>query len=84
MTTTSVPTSGCARRRAKAVVRREHVTELTHRREDAEFYAHGAIPASSTAVALCSCGARAFTRDESGDLGDFEDAHAYCNDEVDE
>ena len=71
--------SGCARRRAKAIARRQWITDMVHKVEDLAFYEHGAIPASSTAVSICSCGARAFTRAEDGDLSDFNDAHAYCD-----
>ena len=71
--------SGCARRRAKAIARRDNVTALTHRREDAAFYEHGTIPASATAVTICSCGARAFARGEHPDLSDFDASHAYCD-----
>ena len=71
--------SGCARRRAKAIARRDNVTALTHRREDAAFYEHGTIPASSMGFATCPCGARAFTRGADG-LDDFYNEHASCDD----
>lgn len=64
---------------AKMQRRRRHDRRkriLTHRREDALFFARGTFPASSKAFAMCSCGARAFSRD--GDLGDFDERHAYC------
>jgi hypothetical protein len=69
---TTIPTSGTARRRAKAIRNRHHV-------EDLAFYRDGTIPASSTAVCICSCGARSFSRNADGDMGDFDDAHAYCD-----
>lgn len=67
-----IPTSGTGRRRAKAIRNRHHV-------EDMAFYREGTTPASSTAVSICSCGARSFTRDESGDLDDFDTMHQLCD-----
>jgi hypothetical protein len=81
-TQTRTRLSGCARRRARAIARREYVTELAYRREEAAFYEHGTIPPSSTGVSICSCGGRAFTRADDGDLNDFAEAHAYCDDEA--
>lgn len=53
---------------------------ITHRRENALFFARGTIPASALAVSMCSCGAAAFSRDPYGrGLDDFNDAHAYCD-----
>ncbi len=75
---TPVKISGCARRRAKAIARRERVTALTHRREDIAFYERGTIPPSSIGVSMCSCGARSFTRDESWDFSDFDEMHSGC------
>jgi hypothetical protein len=68
-----------AKRRKQAVNRRRWVTELAHRHEDRRFYEHGTIPPSALAASLCSCGARAFTRDPDDMLSDFADAHAYCD-----
>lgn len=51
----------------------------THRREDALFFGRGTFPASGHGFAICSCGARAFTRDPHGDLSDFDAAHAFCD-----
>lgn len=82
---TTMPTSGSVRRRAKSTARQERVTAIVHKVEDKAFYEHGTIPASSTAVSICSCGARAFVRgtDDFDGLRDFDDAHVYC-DEYDE
>lgn len=56
---------------------------LTRRREDAIFFARGTFPASACAIAMCSCGARAFSRDPHDNLAeDFYDAHAYCGEEL--
>ena len=55
---------------------------LAHRRENALFFAHGTIPASSRAFAMCSCGAAAFSRgDDPRFHEDFRDAHAYCGED---
>lgn len=51
----------------------------TARREDMLFFARGTIPASARAVVTCPCGARAFSRAGDGDLDDFYEAHAYCD-----
>jgi hypothetical protein len=56
---------------------------LTHRREDMLFFARGTFPASARSCAMCSCGARAFSRDGNGDLDDFDEAHTYCDDLTD-
>lgn len=65
------PTSGCQRRRRKAIERRHDV-------EDAAFYRDGTIPASSTSFTMCPCGARAFAR--AGEiLDDFHDTHSFCD-----
>lgn len=57
---------------------------LTERREDAAFYSRGTFPASAHVIAMCPCGARAFSRDEHDHqfLDEFYDAHAYCDDGV--
>lgn len=52
----------------------------THRREDRLFFTRGTFPASARCCAVCSCGARAFSRVGGGDLDDFYGAHAYCDD----
>jgi hypothetical protein len=67
---------------AKMARRRRHDRRkrvLTERREDALFYGRGTFPASGHGFAICSCGARAFTRDPHGDLSDFDEMHAYCD-----
>lgn len=53
---------------------------VAQRRENALFFAHGTFPPSALAVAVCSCGAREFSRDvyDRG-LDDFDQAHAYCD-----
>lgn len=69
---------------AKMKRRRRHdrakqaVTNRRHHSEDIAFFNTGRIPASARAVAMCPCGARAFSRSGRGDLDDFNDAHAYC------
>lgn len=72
-----------ARRRAKAIARREYVTELTHRREDRAFFEHGTIPDSARSVSLCSCGAASYTRDPHGftneELDNWESVHSFCD-----
>lgn len=52
---------------------------LTERRENGLFFAHGTFPASAHCCAVCSCGARAFSRDPHGFLEDFDAAHACCD-----
>lgn len=68
-----------SKRRQQAINRRQWVTDLTHRHEDRRFYEHGTIPPSATAVSLCSCGGRAFSREEHADMSDFDAMHEYCN-----
>lgn len=55
---------------------------LTHRRENALFFARGTFPASAVSCAMCSCGARAFSRDRHDHvfIDEFDAAHAYCDD----
>lgn len=65
------PTSGCSRRRRKAIERR-------HRVEDSEFWREGRIPASAVEVSICCCGATAFSRNPDEHLDDFAEQHAYC------
>ncbi|HKY57630.1 MAG TPA: hypothetical protein VJL80_06300 [Aeromicrobium sp.] len=79
--------SGCQRRRAKAIARRENVARLVERIEDRAFYENGTIPASATAVNMCSCGAQMFFRGElSEDDWNAQDewhyTHADCGSEV--
>lgn len=65
-------------RRRRRRDRRKRV--LTQRREDMVFFATGRIPASARSVAICSCGARAFSRGgEDGFQDEFYDSHAYCD-----
>lgn len=53
---------------------------LTRRREDALFFAHGTFPASAVSLAVCSCGARAFSRGGEGRFREeFDEQHSYCN-----
>lgn len=55
----------------------------TIRREDATFFARGTIPASARSVAICTCGARAFSRvDDYRFHEDFDDSHRYCAEEL--
>lgn len=54
----------------------------TMRHEDALFFGRGTFPASARSCAVCSCGARAFSRGENDGLDDFQDAHAYCDEEA--
>lgn len=72
-------------RRRRRHDRRKRV--LTERRENALFFAHGAFPASARSCAMCSCGARAFSRgDDDRFHEEFYDRHAYCEqyDDADE
>lgn len=65
-------------RRRRRHDRRKRI--LTQRREDALFFAHGTFPASARSCAMCSCGARAFSRgDDHRFHEDFHDRHAYCH-----
>lgn len=65
-------------RRRRRHDRRKRI--LTQRREDALFFAHGTFPASARSCAMCSCGARAFSRgDDHRFREDFHDRHAYCH-----
>lgn len=50
------------------------------RRELGLFFARGVFPASARSFAVCSCGARAFSRDPHDTLDDFDNAHSYCAD----
>lgn len=50
----------------------------TERRENALFFANGTFPASAQSCAVCSCGARAFTRDRHDNLDDFDLTHSEC------
>lgn len=54
---------------------------LTERRENRLFFARGIFPASSVAVAMCPCGAAAFTRDphDREFHAEFDARHAYCD-----
>ena len=67
-------------RRRRRHDRRKRI--LTHRREERLFFAHGTFPASALSCAMCSCGARAFSRVGGGDLDDFVEMHAYCDEAV--
>lgn len=68
-------------RRRRRHDRRKRV--LTHRREDALFFARGTFPASARAMSVCVCGARAFSRDAHGSfLDEFNDQHGYCETEA--
>ncbi|WP_345750079.1 hypothetical protein [Microbacterium rhizophilus] len=71
---------------AKMKRRRRHDRRkriLTHRCENALFFARGTFPASARAFATCSCGARAFSRgDDPGFHADFYDQHSYCDAEA--
>lgn len=66
-------------RRRRRHDRRKRI--LTHRREDGLFFARGTFPASAWSCAMCSCGARAFSRDRNDHrfVDEFYDAHAYCD-----
>lgn len=65
-------------RRRRRHDRRKRV--LAERREDALFFARGTFPASAHAIAVCSCGARAFSRGHDDRFHeDFYDRHAYCD-----
>ncbi|MCA0379790.1 MAG: hypothetical protein LCH36_10215 [Actinobacteria bacterium] len=67
---------------AKMKRRRRHDRRkliLTHRRENALFFARGTIPASADRYTSCGCGAAAFSRGSDPDFfTDFSDQHSYC------
>lgn len=65
-------------RRRRRHDRRKRI--LTHRREDALFFARGTIPASALSASICCCGARSFSRDphDFDAICEFDEAHAYC------
>lgn len=50
----------------------------TERHELALFFAYGRFPRGAQRMAVCPCGARAFTLDPDENLDDFYDQHAYC------
>jgi len=55
----------------------------TERRENALYFGRGTIPASARSVAMCACGAVAFSRGDDHDFhGNFYEAHAWCDEEV--
>ena len=65
-------------RRRRRHDRRKRI--LVGRREDGMFFAHGTFPASAVSIAVCSCGARAFSRgDENRFHEDFDERHSYCS-----
>ena len=67
---------------AKMKRRRRHDRRkrvLTHRRENALFFAHGVIPASADRYGSCRCGGAAFSRGDDPDFhADFYDRHSDC------
>lgn len=68
------------RRRRHARLKRIR-TERRYAREDALFFKRGTIPASARSVCMCPCGARAFSRVGGGDLDEFWESHAACDDD---
>lgn len=82
---TTMPTSGSARRRAKAQRNREAGYWL----ESLESYRTGRIPRSAVAVSMCSCGRLSWlmpgATDEAREAFDREneDHDAYCDDGAD-
>lgn len=78
--TTTIPTSGCARRRAKAIARRRRV----HAMENNLAVAAGRLPVHWVCLDTCPCGRVSWleegaTNDEYDDFyRDSEDHAAYC------
>lgn len=78
MTTTTMPTKGVARRRAKAVRNRESADE-------SRFFIDGTIPRHAVAVDMCPCGRVAWLgrnasdEEREGFDRDSEDHEAYCD-----
>lgn len=70
------------RRRRQARHKRALVARR-HRAEDRRFFKDGTFPASACSFAVCSCGARAYSRDPHDWLGDFAEDHAYCDEQGD-
>lgn len=65
-------------RRRRRHDRRKRI--LVERREEALFFAHGTFPASAVSRAVCSCGARAFSRGgEDRFHEEFDEQHSYCS-----
>lgn len=79
--TTTIPTSGCARRRAKAVARRRHV----HAIENDRRVAAGGLPLHWTSLDTCPCGRVSWLEEGATDedrdafYRDSEDHAAYCD-----
>lgn len=78
--TTTIPTSGTARRRTKAIVRRRHV----HAMENDRAVAAGGLPVHWSSLDTCPCGRVSWLEEgasaedrESFDR-DSEDHEAYC------
>jgi len=69
-----------AKRRAKAVARRQWVRDLLIDHGMRKFFETGRIPAGITAFSQCFCGARAITFEDDTTYfnREFDDAHAYC------
>lgn len=64
--------------------RHDRLKRITTRRaEDRLFFAHGTFPRSAVWCAMCSCGARSFSRDPRDRIDeDFHDVHVYCDEDV--
>lgn len=81
MTTRAIPTSGCARRRAKAIARRRFV----HARENDRLVAAGHLPAHFVRLSTCPCGYISWLEEgaDSEAQEDFErhseDHMSYCD-----
>jgi hypothetical protein len=72
------PKRGSAKRRAKAIKRREWVADLRRRWD----YYLDRIPSDATRVSICPCGARAWSTDDTVEdqefFDNFDAIHADC------
>lgn len=81
MTTPTIPTSGCARRRAKAVRNRCNVQA----RENDRLVAAGRLPRHWTSLDTCPCGRVSWLEEGASDeereafQRDSEDHETYCD-----
>ena len=67
------------KRRRRQARHKRVLMERRHRAEDRRFFEDGTFPASANIIAVCSCGARAFSRNPHDHLDEFAEAHAYCD-----
>lgn len=80
MNTIAIPTSGCARRRAKAIRNRRH----SHAQENDRVVAAGGFPIHWVALDQCPCGRISWLEEGASDedrsdfYRDSEDHASYC------